>query len=108
MNRNRQIFRYGDQVFARLLVNGKNFMEFMVDKVSDMSDLLKVVRRVTKTKCCGLVKLYVRNLSRGWSMERTLVLDAGIHTDSLNHLQEATVKPDDRKRYVQLAFNWRQ
>jgi hypothetical protein len=45
----------------------------MISRVSDFSELLGELRRQTRG-CRGLARLYVRNVSRGWSMERPLML----------------------------------
>lgn len=64
---------YGDKIYARLSINGQNLTEFVIDRISNMSELIAVVRNITN-KAKGLAKLYVRNISRGWSIERPLML----------------------------------
>lgn len=66
-------FILGDRIFARITVHHQSIAEFIVDTVGDMSQLLAVVRERLRHKCKGLVKLYIRNISRGWSMERPFV-----------------------------------
>ena len=61
---------YGDRLYARLVMGGRTVVEFMISRVSDFSELLGELRRQTR----GLARLYVRNVSRGWSMERPLML----------------------------------
>lgn len=70
--RNKMI-RKGDRIFARLTMGARTVIEFMIDKVESMTDLLLEVHRVT-TGMRGLCKLYVRNQSRGWVQERPLML----------------------------------
>lgn len=64
---------YGDRVFARLTVDGMHVAEYVFDRVSDMTELIGELRSVA-SHLRGLVKLYVRNISRGWSVERPLML----------------------------------
>ena len=64
---------YGDRLYARLVMGGRTVVEFMISRVSDFSELLGELRRQTRG-CRGLARLYVRNVSRGWSMERPLML----------------------------------
>lgn len=64
---------YGDRLFARLVMHGRTVMEFMMNSVNDLTELWGEVRR----KCRGikgLVRLYLRNASRGWSMVRPLMI----------------------------------
>lgn len=68
-----RIFIPGDRVLARLSLNGRVVAEFVSDRLSDMSQLLNAVRYRTRA-LRGLAQLYVRNLTRGWSEERPLML----------------------------------
>lgn len=69
----RPMMKYGDRIYARLSLNGQKILEFMIEKVSDFTELLGELRAHTR-RYRGLCRLYVRNLSRGWSMERPLML----------------------------------
>lgn len=64
---------FGDKLFARLVMKGKVIIEFMVNQVSDLSELYVELRRHCRG-VRGLAKLYLRNMSRGWSWERPLML----------------------------------
>lgn len=64
---------YGDRIYARLSRNGEKLTEFMIECVSDMTELLGEVRAAVR-KCRGLCRLYVRNMTRGWCLERPLML----------------------------------
>ena len=75
-------FHNGDKVFARIIVNGSSVIEFIADRIQDMSQLLSLVRNRTRCKCSGLAKLYVRNMSRGWSVERPIYIYPDTYTDS--------------------------
>ncbi|MDE6335900.1 MAG: hypothetical protein K2L34_04955, partial [Muribaculaceae bacterium] len=70
--RNKMI-RKGDRIFARLTMGARTVIEFMIDKVESMTDLLLEVHRAT-VGMRGLCKLYVRNQSRGWAQERLYFL----------------------------------
>lgn len=64
---------FGDRLFARLVMHGKTILEFMMNSINDLTELWGELRR----KCrgiCGLAKLYLRNASRGWSLERPLMI----------------------------------
>lgn len=63
---------YGDRLFARLVMHGRTVVEVMVNSVSDLSELWGELRRQCRGMR-GLAKLYLRNASRGWSMERHLM-----------------------------------
>lgn len=61
--------RYGDKIFVRLTdMYGYSSMniEFTTCSVTNMSDIYGELRRRTR-EIQGLKKLYVRNVSRGWS-----------------------------------------
>lgn len=75
MNRKECKMAYGDRIYARLSMRGKQIVEFMIEKVSDMTELIGELRAYAR-KYRGLCKLYVRNMSRGWSIERPLMLYA--------------------------------
>lgn len=80
MNRD-HTFVLGDRVFARLIVHRRNIVELAVDSVSNMSELLAIVREKARDKWRGLAKLYVRNISRGWSIERPLTIYPDTYKD---------------------------
>lgn len=72
---------FGDKLFARVMMRGKTILEFMADHVNDLSELYGELR----SKCRGmrgLVKLYIRNMSRGWSIERPLMFYSDRHSVS--------------------------
>lgn len=65
----------GDKIFARLVMHGKTVIEFMISTVNNLTELYCLLH----SKCKGLrglAKLYLRNMSRGWSEERPLMLYA--------------------------------
>ena len=64
---------YGDKIFARLMMNGRTVVEFMINRVSDMTELIGELRHMTYG-AKGLAKLYIRNQTKGWSQERPLML----------------------------------
>lgn len=64
---------YGDRIYARLSVRGNKILEFMAESVGSMTELLGELRAQAR-KLRGLCKLYVRNMTRGWSFERPLML----------------------------------
>lgn len=65
----------GDKMFARLVLHGKTILEFVISTVNNLTELYCLLH----SKCKGLrglAKLYLRNMSRGWSEERPLMLYA--------------------------------
>lgn len=80
---------YGDKIFARVYINGKGIMEFVIDKVADMSQLIGTLRHHAR-KYRGLAKIYVRNITRGWAMERPLMLypEAYVDAQGRRHIVE--------------------
>lgn len=75
MKRKEKPIAYGDRIYARLCLNGQKIVEFMIERVGSMTELLGELR-VHARKVRGLCRLYVRNMSRGWSEERPLMLYA--------------------------------
>ncbi|MDE6682831.1 MAG: hypothetical protein K2J87_05345 [Muribaculaceae bacterium] len=71
----RKPIRYGDRLFARIVMRGRTVLEFVLNQVSDMTELLGELRKKVKG-LRGLAQVYVRNYSRGWSMEQPLMLYA--------------------------------
>lgn len=64
---------YGDKIYARLIVNGNNAAEISMDTFSDFSQVIGEIRRIAY-KYGGLALLYVRNMTRGWSVKQPLML----------------------------------
>ncbi len=96
---------YGDRLYVRLVMGGRTVVEFMISRVNDYSELLGELRRQTRG-CRGWARLYVRNVSRGWSMERPLML----YRDAFSP-QPAMSRPTpavraSAGRAVQMAFPW--
>ncbi|MBD5197084.1 MAG: hypothetical protein HDS89_06500 [Bacteroidales bacterium] len=115
---------FGDRLFARLVMHGRTVLEFMLNSVNDLTELWGELRR----KCrgiSGLAKLYLRNASRGWSIERPMMIyPEGRRTSSHRaetpvnvtstvrpSLTTATIKSDNisqafQGKARQLSFQW--
>lgn len=65
--------RLGDELHVRLRFADGNEMSFSCRRASDMAELVGEVRQKARRKR-GLVKMSVRNASRGWSLEKPLML----------------------------------
>lgn len=65
--------RYGDRVYVRLIMSGRTVCEFTTVSANDLSEVLGMLRVQTRG-LEGLGNLYVRNISRGWSIDRPLKL----------------------------------
>ncbi len=106
---------YGDKLFARLVMKGRTILEFMISQVNDFTELISELRRNCK-EFKGLARLYLRNVSRGWSMERPLMLyqDTSVikqpshnkmQMDSASRVAQYMIK--DRNGEVrQVSFPW--
>lgn len=70
---NERCIEIGDKLFARLVLKGQVITEFVVTTVRDLSELFCMVHRRCRG-LRGLAMLYLRNMSRGWSEERPLML----------------------------------
>lgn len=68
---------FGDRIYVRLSSNGSKITEFVVDCVSDMTELIGRIRSFS-TKFNGLANLLIRNMTRGWIIERPLMLYSAI------------------------------
>lgn len=58
--------QYGDRIFVRVQREGHIELEFETAQVNDYTEVLGEIRRACR-HISGLVRLYVRNVSRGWS-----------------------------------------
>lgn len=91
----------GDRLFARLTRNGNTVVEIMSDRIGSMTDLLAELRIAGDGKH-GLMRLYVRNHSKGWSNERPLMLYRSKNRDSYI---ESTCQPAYNVR-PHMTFPW--
>ncbi|MDE5869927.1 MAG: hypothetical protein K2H18_06815 [Muribaculaceae bacterium] len=66
---------YGDRLFARIVIGGRTVKEFILNQVCDMTELLGELR-IKMKGLCGLAQIYIRNYTRGWSMDKPLMLYA--------------------------------
>lgn len=65
--------RYGDRVYVSVSIRGRIVVEFETSTVGDYSELMRELRSRTRG-VSGLTQLRVRNMSRGWSLERPFKL----------------------------------
>ncbi|MBP3298365.1 MAG: hypothetical protein J6L73_01640 [Muribaculaceae bacterium] len=64
---------YTDRIYARLTMAGHTVAEFTRDRITNLSALLAILRAMTPA-CRGLARLTVRNMTRGWTLNRPLML----------------------------------
>lgn len=97
---------FGDKLFARLMIGGRTVVEFMINSVNDLTELLGELRRRSRG-VKGLAKLYLRNMSRGWSCERPLMLYPSSFKTQPTRASISTT-PDSyfRNPTRQLSFPW--
>lgn len=96
---------YGDRIFARLTMAGRTVVEIMLDRVSDMTELIGEMRHAS-FGLKGLAKLYIRNHSKGWSNERPLMLyspDFGRSAEAISTMGSACFAPVMPQRTI---FPW--
>ncbi|MCM1368998.1 MAG: hypothetical protein NC204_01345 [Candidatus Amulumruptor caecigallinarius] len=84
---NRNI-KFGDRIFVRLTCNWDTIAEFETARVSSYTELLGEVRIRTRA-FRGLTRLYVRNVTRGWSKETPLMLYSSAYRP-----EASAAKPD--------------
>lgn len=61
--------KYGDRIFVRAIQDGMKVLELIVTNVSDLTTLVGEIRKAGR-RLEGLTRLFIRNHTRGWSMER--------------------------------------
>ena len=87
---------YGDRIFARLTMGQRTIIEFIADRVSDLSELLAQLRHLTRG-LRGLATLHLRNQSKGWSAQRPIMLYAQNMTGTTSAIPSSpfqTTKPN--------------
>ena len=87
-------------------MRGRTIVEFMINKVSDLSELFGELRKLTRG-VRGLAQLYVRNFSRGWSMERPMMLYApneGYYRG--NQLHESVARKPAQEKRMDFPWEW--
>lgn len=67
------LMSYGDRISVRMMMAGQCAMQYETNKVTDMTDLIGDLRRRAKGMH-GLAVVHVRNLDRGWTRERRIML----------------------------------
>lgn len=72
-DRLRKVIHLGDIIYASASKAGCKIAEIVIDKADCMADVTSRLRNAAG-QAQGLVKIYVRNVSRGWSTERLLML----------------------------------
>lgn len=62
-----------DRIYVKLVLNGVTLIETVRDNIADYTSLLSLLREAGR-RYKGLARMIVRNISRGWSMQRPLLL----------------------------------
>ena len=62
-----------DHIYIKLVLNGVTLLETVRDNISDYTSLLSLLRESAR-RYKGLARMIVRNISRGWSFQRPLLL----------------------------------
>lgn len=61
----------GDRIFIRVSRSGVTLREFIVSNASNFTDLIGEIRYEGRD-LVGLAQVFIRNYSRGWSVERPM------------------------------------
>lgn len=75
MNKTKKSISLGDKIFARVTRNGRTILDFVTERVSNMSELISELRAAMKD-IHGLVMIHIRNYHQGWGEDRPLMLYA--------------------------------
>lgn len=106
----RQI-QYGDRMFVRFTMRRGVCVEFMSENVSDMSELFGEIRQRTRG-LKGLGHLYIRNGTRGWKVERPMMLygrteiGRGMGNVRIHEPQARVGEPQARRQEPRMLFPW--
>ena len=100
MDRNNFIIEKGDRIFARISKNGRTILEFMINCIGSVEELMQEIRRMVGD-VRGLVKLCLRNQSRGWGQERLLMLYAGSKAATITTPLHDILRMQERGRVSQ-------
>lgn len=95
---------YGDKIFARLTMGQRTIVEFMINRVADMTELLAELRRST-AGIRGLATLHIRNQSKGWSAERPLMLYANPSQSSVSAAEQVATAAALRNQMILGHYN---
>lgn len=66
---------YGDRMFIRVSMRGSAILETYMDRINGYSELIGAVREQMHG-ASGLAKVWIRNHTRGWSIEKPLMFYA--------------------------------
>ena len=68
-----KIFGTNDVIFARASVMGRELLNIRICGAESMKELLSAIRRQLG-EYIGLISLQIRNLTQGWTQQRTYVI----------------------------------
>lgn len=72
-HRNPYPLRYADRLHVRVRFTDNSETIITTDRVADLSELIGEVRQTLRRRR-GLARMTVRNISRGWTLEKPLML----------------------------------
>lgn len=79
---------YGDRIFVRILQDGVKVLEMTVTNVADLTSLVGEIRYAGR-HLEGLCTLFIRNMNRGWRLERPFKFYDGVPSPRRTALREA-------------------
>lgn len=99
----------GDRIYVCVRQDFKIVLEFSIDNVGDMTELIGEVRYAAK-RLEGLAQLCVRNHSRGWSMVRPMMFYSSFPTPARAEfhraMREASESLRRRNAERKMLFPW--
>lgn len=66
---NRYPIAYGDHIYVSAIIDGRKVLEINLTHIADISVLLAEIRQAGR-RLCGLARMFIRNHSQGWSIQR--------------------------------------
>lgn len=89
-DQSRQI-KYGDRIFVRVSMRGRAMLETYIDRIEGYSELVGAIRNKLHG-AGGLAHLWIRNQSRGWSIEKPLMFYTPSRNPSVVAAPQASCK----------------
>ena len=78
----------GDRVYVRVIQERRTVLEFSIDRVADMTELIGEIRYAA-SGLDGLATVVIRNHSRGWSRERPMMFYSAFPSPRRREFHEA-------------------
>ena len=104
MNRN-NTYSYGDVLHITLRMRNYIVARFVIDTAGDYSELIGAVR-FRMRHLHGLARMQVRNVTRGWCIERPIMLYKPLNPFAATRAEEALPETDTYEAFLSSAARW--